>query len=135
MFSKVRILNPGDSKFIRGDVASIGKFNSINENLKKSGLKPARGMLLLMGITKVSEFSDSWLSAASFQETTRALVNASISGEIDELVGLKENVIIGKLIPVGTGLRPELIKPIKREFKNVQPLNIDTSEIESSMEM
>ena len=56
-------------------------------------------------------------------------------GEIDELVGLKENVIIGKLIPVGTGLRPDLIKPIKREFKNVQPLNIDTSEIESSMEM
>ena len=115
MFSKMRILNPGESKFIRGDITSLGKFNLINENLKKEGKKAARGMLLLMGITKVSEFSDSWLSAASFQETTKALVNASISGEIDELVGLKENVIIGKLIPVGTGLDKDLLKNIRHE--------------------
>jgi len=88
----------------------------------------------LLGITKVAEHSDSWLSAASFQETTRALVNASISGEIDELVGLKENVIIGRPIPVGTGLRPDLIKPIRRDFRNTQPININNSEIENSME-
>ncbi|HPO11148.1 MAG TPA: DNA-directed RNA polymerase subunit beta' [bacterium] len=134
MFSKIRILNPGDSRFIRGDIVSLGKFNSINENLKKNGLKPAKGILLLLGITKVAEHSDSWLSAASFQETTRALVNASISGEIDELVGLKENVIIGRPIPVGTGLRPDLIKPIRRDFRNTQPININNSEIENSME-
>ena len=132
MFSKVRILNPGDSKFIRGDIASIGKFNAINENLKKGGQKTVRGSLLLMGITKVSEFSDSWLSAASFQETTKALVNAAISGEIDELVGLKENVIIGRLIPVGTGLNKELIKPfIRREYQPVAPIKTD---VEISME-
>ncbi len=104
MFSKVRIINPGDSKLIRGDVVSLGKFNSINTKIKADGGKISKGATLLMGITKASEFSDSWLSAASFQETTKALVNASISGEIDELKGLKENVIIGKLVPVGTGL-------------------------------
>ncbi len=111
MFSKVRIINPGDSKLIRGDVISLGKFNSINEKIKEDKGELAKGSILLMGVTKVSEFSDSWLSAASFQETTKALVNASISGEVDELKGLKENVIIGKLIPVGTGLKnPEDLK-------------------------
>ncbi len=105
MFSRVRIEEPGDTEFISGDVVS--RTSLIVENKKRSSKnkKPATFELLLMPITKVSTGSDSWLSAASFQETTRVLIGAAIRGKSDNLRGLKENVIIGRLIPVGTGLR------------------------------
>ncbi|MBR2543540.1 DNA-directed RNA polymerase subunit beta' [Candidatus Saccharibacteria bacterium] len=106
MFSRVQITDPGDSEFVTGDVTSQATVTLENTNLEKEGKKPAVYTNLLLGITKVSIFSDSFLSAASFQDTTRVLINASINGRVDRLRGLKENVIIGRKIPVGTGVVP-----------------------------
>ena len=104
MFSRVQINDPGDSEFVSGDITSRASVCLENEELEKAGKKPATFTTLLLGITKVSIFSDSFLSAASFQDTTRVLINASINGRVDRLRGLKENVIIGRKIPVGTGV-------------------------------
>ncbi|MDD2487252.1 MAG: DNA-directed RNA polymerase subunit beta' [Candidatus Gracilibacteria bacterium] len=99
MFSKVKITNAGDSSFFPGDIVDIIKFKKENDKIGKSGGKQAIGTRLLLGLTKISIFTESWLSAASFQETVRVLVEASVSKKIDTLDGLKENVIIGRLIP------------------------------------
>ncbi len=99
MFSKVRITNAGDSTFFPGDIVDIIRFSKENRELAKSGQKEAIGVQMLLGLTKISLFTESWLSAASFQETVRVLVDASTSRKIDNLEGLKENVIIGRLIP------------------------------------
>ncbi len=107
MFSRVRIEEPGDTEFISGDVVSRTSLIIENQKQSSKSKKPATFELLLMPITKVSTGADSWLSAASFQETTRVLIGAAIRGKSDNLRGLKENVIIGRLIPVGTGLRGE----------------------------
>jgi DNA-directed RNA polymerase subunit beta' len=103
MFSRVQIDEPGDTSFVTGDIVS--KINVIETNLRtqEAGKEPAVFKQLLLGITKVSTWSDSFLAAASFQDTTRVLINAAISGRVDNLYGLKENVIIGRRIPVGTG--------------------------------
>ncbi|MBR2709976.1 DNA-directed RNA polymerase subunit beta' [Candidatus Saccharibacteria bacterium] len=106
MFSRVQINDPGDSDFVMGDIVSKALVLETNKELEAEGKDPATFTNLLLGITKVSIFSDSFLSAASFQDTTRVLINAAISGRIDRLKGLKENVIIGRKIPVGTGARP-----------------------------
>ncbi len=106
MFSRVQINDPGDSRFVAGDITSKASVSLENEQLKANGKKPATYTNLLLGITKVSIFSDSFLSAASFQDTTRVLINAAINGRVDHLRGLKENVIIGRKIPVGTGVAP-----------------------------
>lgn len=106
MFSRVQIDDPGDSEFVSGDIISKGAAVSENKRLEGEGKQPATYTNLLLGITKVSIFSDSFLSAASFQDTTRVLINAAISGRVDHLRGLKENVIIGRKIPVGTGVAP-----------------------------
>jgi DNA-directed RNA polymerase subunit beta' len=108
MFSKMRITNPGESEFIIGEIVDKAKLNAINEQLIKAGQKPATAEQLLMGITKVSLNTDSFLAAASFQETTRVLIEAAVTGKTDHLRGLKENVIIGKLIPAGTGFNSEI---------------------------
>ena len=105
MFSRVQIENAGDSSFIIGDVVSKAAVVEENKLLEAEGKKPAEFKQQLLGITKVSIFSDSFLSAASFQNTTSVLINAATSGRIDKLRGLKENVIIGRKIPVGTGAR------------------------------
>lgn len=105
MFSRVQVEHPGDSTFVQGDVASKAAVVAANEALVKEGKEPAQYTQLLLGITKVSIWSDSWLSAASFQDTTRVLISAATSGRADHLNGLKENVIIGRKIPVGTGAR------------------------------
>lgn len=99
MFSKVRITNAGDSTFFPGDIVDVIRFSKENRELSKAGLKEAIGVQMLLGLTKISLFTESWLSAASFQETVRVLVDASTSRKIDNLEGLKENVIIGRLIP------------------------------------
>ncbi|MBL8029628.1 MAG: DNA-directed RNA polymerase subunit beta' [Candidatus Doudnabacteria bacterium] len=112
MFSKMRILNAGDSEFVEGEIADKSKLNFINEELQKSGRNPAKAEQLLMGITKVSLNTDSFLAAASFQETTRVLIEAAVTGKTDYLRGLKENVIIGKLIPAGTGFNATLAKEV-----------------------
>jgi DNA-directed RNA polymerase subunit beta' len=107
MFSRVQIEEPGDTEFISGDVVSKTSVVIANQKAAEKGKKPATYELLLMPITKISTGSDSWLSAASFQETTRVLIGAAMRGKSDYLRGLKENVIIGRLIPVGTGFRDE----------------------------
>ncbi len=105
MFSRVQVEDPGDSAFVMGDIVSKASVVDANKALAILGKTPAQYTQLLLGITKVSIWSDSWLSAASFQDTTRVLINAATSGRADRLNGLKENVIIGRKIPVGTGAR------------------------------
>ena len=104
MMSKIKIEESGDSGFLSGSVVDARDFKMTNEQLVKEGKTPATGTHSLMGITKASLATESFLSAASFQETTRVLTEASIKGKVDHLIGLKENVIIGKLIPAGTGI-------------------------------
>ncbi len=105
MFRKVRIIDQGESDFLPGQLVGSGEFQSTNQALVQAGKKPASGKAVLLGITKASLNSDSFLASASFQETTRVLTDAAIKGKVDNLVGLKENVILGKLIPAGTGLK------------------------------
>ncbi len=103
MFSRVQVEDPGESTFVTGDIVSKAAVVEANTELVAEGRELVRYTQLLLGITKVSIWSDSWLSAASFQDTTRVLINAATSGRADHLNGLKENVIIGRKIPVGTG--------------------------------
>ncbi len=105
MISRIKIVNSGDSLFLPGTMVNINEFTEINKNLILEGKRPATGRPVLLGITKASLETDSFLSAASFQETTRILTDAAIHGRVDHLNGLKENVIIGKLIPAGTGAK------------------------------
>ncbi len=105
MFSRVTIEDPGDSLFVTGDIVSKAAVVETNRQLTEEGKAPSEFTQLLLGITKVSIWSDSFLSAASFQDTTRVLINAATSGRVDNLYGLKENVIIGRKIPVGTGIQ------------------------------
>lgn len=110
MFSKVRIADSGDSELTSGEIADKAKLGFVNELIIAQGKRPATYEQLLMGITKVSLNTDSFLAAASFQETTRVLIEAAVTGKTDYLRGLKENVIIGKLIPAGTGFTDEIAK-------------------------
>lgn len=105
MFSRIHILSEGDTGFLVGDIVEADEFNEANAEAKKSGGQEAKGERLLLGITKVALSTESFLSAASFQETARVLINAAVAGKEDKLRGLKENVIIGKLIPAGTGYK------------------------------
>jgi DNA-directed RNA polymerase subunit beta' len=104
MLRKVQIIEPGDTEFLPGELVDRKRFEETNAEVVESGGEPASARPMLMGITKASLATDSWLAAASFQETTRVLTEAAISGKSDPLLGLKENVIIGKLIPAGTGM-------------------------------
>ena len=104
MLKRVTIIEPGSSPFVTGDVIEMATFREINRQVVMDGGTPASGRAELMGITKASLATESWLSAASFQETTRVLTEAAIQAKSDPLLGLKENVILGKLIPAGTGL-------------------------------
>ncbi len=104
MMRKVKVDDPGDTNLLPGGLVDMFDFESENARVVSEGLKPATGKRTLLGITKASLATESFLSAASFQETTRVLTEAAIKGKIDPLVGLKENVIIGKLIPAGTGM-------------------------------
>lgn len=104
MMRKVRIDDPGDTDLLTGSLVDIFDFESENARAHERGLTPASGKRVLLGITKAALATDSFLSAASFQETTRVLTDAAVKGKVDPLIGLKENVIIGKLIPAGTGM-------------------------------
>ena len=103
MLKKVELKKPGDSKYLLGETIDKIDLDIINENLKKEGKKPVIAERILLGITKASLQTNSFISAASFQETTRVLTDAAIRGKVDKLKGLKENVIVGRLIPAGTG--------------------------------
>ncbi|MBO6163868.1 MAG: DNA-directed RNA polymerase subunit beta', partial [Lachnospiraceae bacterium] len=105
MLKKVRVEEGGDSDVLPGTSMDVLDFEEMNEALEAEGKAPAEGKQIMLGITKASLATDSFLSAASFQETTKVLTEAAINGKIDRLIGLKENVIIGKLIPAGTGMK------------------------------
>jgi DNA-directed RNA polymerase subunit beta' len=104
MLRKIRVIETGETDVLPGTLLDIHQFTDANEKALLNGKMPATGRPVLLGITKASLETDSFLSAASFQETTRVLTDAAIKGKRDELLGLKENVIIGKLIPAGTGM-------------------------------
>ena len=110
MFSHVIIDEPGDTNFVTGDILSRAVVAAENKRVSEAGKEPAAYTRLLLGISKVAIYSDSFLSAASFQDTTRVLINSAIQGRIDHLKGLKENVIIGRKIPVGTGVTPLVVE-------------------------
>ena len=105
MLKKVRVEEKGDSEFLPGTSVDALDFEEVNEQLVAEGKRPAEGKQVMLGITKASLATNSFLSAASFQETTKVLTDAAIRGRIDPLIGLKENVILGKLIPAGTGMK------------------------------
>jgi DNA-directed RNA polymerase subunit beta' len=113
MLKKILIEDSGDTDFLVGEQVDKFVFGQKNAEVLKNKKKPAKGQPLLLGITKASLNTDSFISAASFQETTRALTEAAISGKVDDLVGLKENVIMGRLIPAGTGIRQYLETMVK----------------------
>ena len=124
MISKIRIVDGGDTKFLPGSLVNFREFTDGNKDAIIQGKKPALGKPLLLGITKAALETDSFLSAASFQETTRILTDAAIRGKVDHLYGLKENVIIGKVIPAGTGIKNyrAVDYELKTEFMDEEPL-------------
>ena len=122
MLKKVRVEEAGDSEFLPGTNVDILEFEDVNKQLVEEGKEPATGEQIMLGITKASLATNSFLSAASFQETTKVLTEAAIKGKIDPLVGLKENVIIGKHIPAGTGM------------KKYQDIRLESEEVESHEE-
>jgi len=124
MISKIRIIEGGDTKFLPGSLVNFREFTDGNKEAIINGKTPALGKPILLGITKAALETDSFLSAASFQETTRILTDAAIKGKVDELSGLKENVIIGKLIPAGTGSKiyRNVEYELKTEFIDEEPL-------------
>ena len=133
MLRRVTVSEPGDSAFLPGEKVDARRYAEENRRLVEEGKRPAEGRPELMGITKASLATDSWLSAASFQETTRVLTEAAIEGRSDGLEGLKENVIIGKLIPAGTGM--PLYRDIKTHAPDYEPLPFYTSEAEEEMDL
>ena len=124
MLRNVRVESSGDTDLIPGDVLDINDLEEINLKALMAGKTPASAKRILQGLTKASLSTNSFLSAASFQESSRVLTDAAIKGKVDHLVGLKENVIIGKLIPAGTGLKrynsvqPTLYEEVKKEIVN-----------------
>ena len=125
MLKKIKIENPGDSEYLSGVTVDVLDFNEINEKLAEQNLEPAEGTQIMLGITKAALATNSFLSAASFQETTKVLTEAAINGKVDPLIGLKENVLIGKLIPAGTGMK---------RYRDVRLDSDESSEEELSFE-
>jgi DNA-directed RNA polymerase subunit beta' len=126
MISRIRIVDSGDTDLLMGKMVSINDFTDANKAIILQGKKPATGRPILLGITKASLETESFLSAASFQETTRILTDAAIKGKVDRLQGLKENVIIGKLIPAGTGAKKysEVKFDLETEYVDADPLDV-----------
>ena len=122
MMKKICIEHSGDTEFLPGTYVDVLDFDEINENLIEKGKEPATGSRVMLGITKASLATNSFLSAASFQETTKVLTDAAIKGKVDPLIGLKENVILGKLIPAGTGMK---------RYHTIK-LNVDKDDIDDS---
>ena len=125
MLKKVRIEDKGDTDFLPGTMADVLEFNEVNEQMEAEGKEPAKGEQIMLGITKASLATDSFLSAASFQETTKVLTEAAIKGKVDHLVGLKENVIIGKHIPAGTGMKKYRDVKINTDIQPEDELDLD----------
>ena len=128
MLKKVRVEDNGDTHMFAGSLVDMYEFEDINKKAVEEGKRPAIGKRVLLGITKASLATDSFLSAASFQETTRVLTEAAVKGKVDELIGLKENVIIGKLIPAGTGLAKYRNTHISTEQKEENTETVENTE-------
>ena len=143
MINKMRVVDEGDTDLVAGLTVSIREFTERNKKVLLEGGIPATGRPIILGITKSSLETDSFLSAASFQETTRVLTDAAIKGKVDNLSGLKENVIIGKLIPAGTGakqysditieLEKSLMDDEPSEILENQFLDDDSTELENEL--
>ncbi len=129
MMRKIKIEDPGDTTFLVGEQVDRMVFLEENERIRAEGGKPAKGKPMLLGITKASLSTYSWISAASFQETTRVLTEAALEGKIDELRGLKENVIMGRIIPAGTGMKRYRNTFVKSEPREMLP-EADEEEVE-----
>ena len=132
MLKKVRIEEKGDTDFLPGTMVDVLEFNEVNEQMEAEGKAPAAGEQIMLGITKASLATDSFLSAASFQETTKVLTEAAIKGKVDHLVGLKENVIIGKHIPAGTGMKKyrDVALNTDAHMEELIELNLDEEDAE-----
>lgn len=125
MLRKVRVIDAGDTDVLPGTLLDVHQFTDANERVLIEGKTPATGRPVLLGITKASLETDSFLSAASFQETTRVLTDAAIKGKRDELLGLKENVIIGKLVPAGTGMNRYRKFDLTKEVGKEEPVTVE----------
>ena len=125
MLKKIRIEEKGDTEFLPGTMVDVLEFEEVNEQLVAEGKEPATGEQIMLGITKASLATESFLSAASFQETTKVLTEAAIKGKVDHLVGLKENVIIGKHIPAGTGMKKYRDVKLNTDLQMEDELDLD----------
>ena len=134
MLKKVRIDDAGDSDYLPGTLVDVIDYEELNEKLVAEGKTPADGKQIILGITKAALATNSFLSAASFQETTKVLTEAAIKGKVDPLVGLKENVIIGKLIPAGTGMKRYRNTPLSTDIKRTIDFGGDETEEDSAPE-
>ena len=130
MLKKVRIEENGDTEFLPGTLVNVLDYEEVNEKMVEEGKEPAQGQQVMLGITKASLATDSFLSAASFQETTKVLTEAAIKGKIDNLIGLKENVLIGKLIPAGTGMKCYGNVKLDTDMFMEEELMLDEEELE-----
>ena len=136
MTRKVKIEESGDTELLPGTMIDMFDFEEENEKAEAIGGEPAKGRIALLGITKAALATDSFLSAASFQETTRVLTDAAIKGKVDPLLGLKENVIIGKLIPAGTGMtRYRSIKLNTEKNEDMKNTEEDNKELTKGIEV
>ena len=133
MLKKVRIEDSGSTTLLPGSMVDRYEFEAANEAALAAGEEPATAKPVLLGITKASLMTDSFLSAASFQETTRVLTDAAIKGKVDHLMGLKENVIIGKLIPAGTGLSKYRNLAVERDLTEQDMTNSPYSNVYQQM--
>ena len=135
MLRKIRVEQNGDTEFLPGTLVDVLDFEEINEQLAAEGKEPAEGKQVMLGITKASLATNSFLSAASFQETTKVLTEAAIKGKVDPLIGLKENVIIGKLIPAGTGMKRYRNVKLNTDMEENDELEFDEDEEEELLSM
>ena len=137
MLKKIRIEDNGDTEFLPGTLVDFLEYEDVNEQMEKEGKQPADGKQVMLGITKASLATNSFLSAASFQETTKVLTEAAIKGKVDPLIGLKENVIIGKLIPAGTGMKRYRDVKLSTDFQDEDALSFaeETDEPAETIEL
>ena len=134
MLKKVRIEESGDTDFLPGVLVDVLEYEDMNEKLIAEGKEPADGKQVMLGITKAALATNSFLSAASFQETTKVLTEAAIKGKVDPLIGLKENVIIGKLIPAGTGMKRYRNTQLDTDSKMYNTVDVDEEVIDEVAE-
>lgn len=133
MLRKVEVMEAGESSFVKGEQVELNQFLDENDRLSNEGLEPVRGERMLLGITKASLATESFISAASFQETTRVLTEAAVTGKRDYLRGLKENVIVGRLIPAGTGLTYHNERKLRKERGSEDQPTVSASEVEQAL--